>query len=202
LELNAIPFWPFPGTKITTNPENYNLEIIDEQSFTSISDYPVVKTKDLSSEQIAGYIFSINQSFKYLMNELAVKLSIDRIIDLYRYYKQYNYYNSWFSIISTFERYARFSALYLAGAINKIDEISMNDIKFWHPLRTCSLHVMNGSYFASDLQIKPDEYQILVASSGKFTTQQASNYCGFSVEYFLNKAVKLQNLSLIGFSQY
>lgn len=67
----------------------------------------------------------------------------------------------------------------------------------WHPQRMCSPIAAKGKFFAGDLEISKDMFEILKISSGRLTVAEAAAHCGLGIEEFMEKAKFLEkNLAL------
>lgn len=202
LELHAIFFWPLPNTAMTLRPQDYGMEILDPQSKTSVTDYPVVCCDGLVPETLSGLRADMDAAFKAKIVEIAGRLSVHEVGRILHYWHRYGLYSEYVNALLRINRYRRFTELLHEGAICRQADIPTEEIAYWHPQRQCQPLTIRGHHFAEDAAIDESMYRVLVASSGRMTVDEAAKYCGMSLQCFLHTASRLENMMALGFCRY
>ncbi|MCL2010930.1 MAG: B12-binding domain-containing radical SAM protein [Synergistaceae bacterium] len=202
LELNAIYFWPLPGTAMTKCPDKFGLEIIDPRSMTSVTDYPVVRSGDLSPERLSGLQAEMGRAFEEKISSLAPRLSEERAMKCFLPLRKYGHWSRWCKELYLIDRIRKFCALRLDGAIRHLRDVPAEELDDWHPQRTCPPRVENGQSFGGDMAIDAELYEALVASSGRQTVLEAAESCELSRDAFLRRAEELERRMMLGFCKY
>ncbi|GHS94356.1 hypothetical protein AGMMS50276_06820 [Synergistales bacterium] len=203
LEVNAIHFWPLPGTAMTKCPEKFGLEIVDPHSMASVTDYPVVRSRSLSVERLSGLRADMERTFNDKIMSLAPNLSEELAMRIFQNVEKYGGYRArWFQAIYAIERIRKFCSLLRSGAISHFYSVPAEEADDWHPQRTCAPRVENGRNFGGDIEIDDELYKVLVASSGRQTVSQAVHWCGISRDTFLRRAEELERRMMLGFCKH
>jgi radical SAM superfamily enzyme YgiQ (UPF0313 family) len=198
----AVHYWPMPGTLMTANPEKYGIEITDPDSLTSVTDYPVIRTKALSTERLSSMRHEMERAFSERIKELTLRLTENQAMNVFRQYKRYGNQTLWLNALSTIDRLRRFCALSHDGAIRHFSELPSLEWREWHPQRTCAPRIEGGHCFAGDLEIDDDLYRFFVACSGRQTSAQVMGVLGIGEEEFARCARLLESCMALGFCLY
>ncbi|MDR1874002.1 MAG: B12-binding domain-containing radical SAM protein [Synergistaceae bacterium] len=201
LELNAINFWPFPGTAMTKCPEKFGLSITDPRSVTSIMDYPVVRSRTLSEEDLSGLRFAMEAAFNDKTMELTHTLPEETALRVFRYGKL-GMTSRWFRNLYSVDRLRKFCSLVRDGAARRLADVPPGELRAWHPQRTCTPRVQDGRRFGGDMEIDGELYRALLASSGRQTVSEAAAWCDVSEEAFLRLAEELARRMMLVFCEY
>ena len=202
LELHAIHFWPLPNTAMTLRPHDFGMELLDPQSKTSVTDYPVVRCGRLDPETLSGLRADMDAAFKEKVAEIAGRLPVREVGRILHYWHAYGLYSEYVDALLRVSRYRRFSGLLHEGAIRRQADIPAEEIGRWHPQRQCQPLTKHGHHFAEDIAIDETMYRVLVASSGRMTVDEAARYCDMSLECFLHTASQLEAMMALGFCRY
>lgn len=202
LELHAVHFWPLPFTAMTTRPGDFGMEILDPQSRTAVTDYPVVRCGALGPERLAEARHQMAKSFHERICRNALALPPARIELVLRYWRRYGLYSAYVEPLLTVSRFRRYSLLKENGAIVSSEAIPASEIGKWHPQRQCQPLAKAGKFFADDLAIDEEAFRVLVASAGRMTVSEAASHCGMEQERFLSVARQLENDMALAFCRY
>lgn len=202
LDINPVFFWPLPNTQMTTKPEHFGMELLDPASLTSVTDYPVVRCGELQPEDLteAHHVFSEAVAAK--RKEVIREVEPEWIKKIMALSWRYPFSSGWVRECLNIERIRRYTALAHTGAIKQSDEITEEEIRHWHPQRTCPPRVWAGQHYAGDQLLDPDLFEILKASSGRMTVAEAADYCQLPIASFLAKAKELEKILALGFCKY
>ncbi|TWI64803.1 radical SAM superfamily enzyme YgiQ (UPF0313 family) [Desulfobotulus alkaliphilus] len=202
MELHAINFWPLPGTAMTKRPHDFGIEILDPDSLTSTTDYPVVRCDTLEPEHLCEYRLRMEGKFKKKMEVTASQLSFDRALMHFQMAYKYNSPTQWYYILNKIDRYRMYCSLYINGAIRKYEQIPEKDRPLWRPIRTCPPNIKNGFNYAGDIEVDSEQFSVLLSGTGKMTILEASEYCKLSMEKFIEIALTLESFMAMGFCRY
>lgn len=202
MEIHPVYFWPLPNTAMTNNPERFGMEILDPDSLTSLTDYPVVRCGDVTPYQITEAYQAFIEAMKAKRAELIPSLEpewIKKIMDLAW---RYPFTSCWVEDLVEIDRFRRYTALSHSGAIRESRAIAADELPNWHPQRVCQPIVKNGRFYAGDLEISEDIFEILKISSGRLTIAEAVAHCKIDIGEFLEKARFLEENLALGFCRY
>jgi radical SAM superfamily enzyme YgiQ (UPF0313 family) len=198
----AVHYWPMPGTAMTTHPEKFGIEIIDPDSLTSVTDYPVIRTKVLTTERLSCLRHEMEQAFSERITTLTQRLTEKQAMNVFTQYKRYGNQTSWLAALSLIERLRKYCALSHDGAIRRFSELSSDGWREWHPQRTCAPRVVAEHCFAGDIEIDRELYRFFVACSGRQTSAQIMDMLGIGEDEFAHRANILERLMALGFCRY
>ena len=201
-ELHAIHFWPLPNTAMTLRPQDFGMEILDPQSRTAVTDYPVARCGELSPERLSGLRADMDEAFKMRVRELALQLPASAVLRVLGHWHRYRQYSGYVDALSRVDRYRRFSLLLEQGAVRRLDDIPPEEIGLWHPQRQCPPLTRDGRHFAGDLPVDAETYRVLVASAGRMTVDEAAAFCGMARSDFLRAARRLEDSLALAFCRY
>lgn len=202
LELHAINFWPLPGTAMTTRPHDFGIEILDPQSLTSATDYPVVRCGTLTPERLSFLRSDMDKAFKEQICKLAGQLPPHRVERHFGLARDYKFYTGWYNALYAVARCRRYAILRQEGAARLLGDVPQEQRHLWHPQRTCSPVARDDGYFAGDMPIDASLFPVLVASAGRMTAQEAANFCHMSLETFYMCAEQLEAQMALLFCEY
>ncbi len=202
LELHAVHFWPLPFTAMTTRPGDFGMEILDPQSRTAVTDYPVVRCGALGPERLSEARDQMAKQFHDRIFRNALTLPPARIERVLRYWRRYGLHSAYVEPLLNVSRFRRFCLLRENGAIVRSEEIPAAEIGQWHPQRQCQPLSVDGKYFADDLAIDEEAFRVLVASAGRMTVAEAARHCELDKERFLDVARRLENDMALAFCRY
>lgn len=202
LELYAVHFWPLPNTAMTTRPQDFGMEILDPQSLTSATDYPVVRCGSLTPERLSELRADMAAAFKKRIRELATQLPLPTVERALRYWHRYGLHTGYVEALLQVTRYRRFVLLLESGAVRRADDIPEHEIGHWHPQRQCMPLTIKGCHFAEDLPLDAEAYNVLLASAGRMTVDEAAAWCGMSRPDFLAVARRLEEAMALAFCRY
>lgn len=202
MEINPVFFWPLPNTAMTTRPEFFGMEILDPDSLTSSTDYPVVRCGELTPHELTAAL----QTFKAAMGEkraeLIPTLEPEWIKKVMALAWRYPFTSCWVEDLVKIDRFRRYTALYDSGAIRESWKIPQDELPYWHPQRMCPPIVKNGCFYADDLEIPEDVFEVLKISSGRLGLADAAERVGLAIGEFMEKAEFLERNLALGFCRY
>lgn len=202
LEMHAINFWPLPGTAMTLRPQDFGMEILDPQSRTSATDYPVVRCGALGPERLSCLRFEMDTAFQNQVASLASGLTPQRVETHFALAAKYNFFTGWYYELYSLERCRRFAVVRSAGAARLLCQVPPEQRHAWHPQRTCTPRTHDGIYFGGDIPVDASLFPVLVASAGRMTSQEAADHCHMSLEDFLANAEQLEAQMALLFCEY
>ncbi|MBQ7606888.1 MAG: B12-binding domain-containing radical SAM protein [Desulfovibrionaceae bacterium] len=202
LELYAVHFWPLPHTAMTERPCDFGMEVLDPQSLTAVTDYPVVRCGKLSPERLSALRFDMGAAFAQKIRDIAQSLPIETVHRILQYWYRYNLHSGYVDALLSTTRYRRFVVLLEDGVIRRACDVPRSEIALWHPQRQCMPITRNGQHFAEDLPIDDEAYRVLVASAGRMTVAEAAAFCGMTQEDFLSVAQRLEDVMALAFCRF
>lgn len=202
LDIHPVFFWPLPNTAMTMRPEKFGLELLDANSLTSVTDYPVVRCGNVGPDQLSEAHQEFEDAVAARRKELLTQLNTEWIRKIMALSWRYPFSSAWVRECLNIDRFRRYTYLSHTGAIRHSSEIPESEIAFWHPQRTCPPKMRDGQTYAGDSPVSPELFEILKAASGRMTVEQASAYCSISAEEFLARAKDLEELLALGFCKY
>lgn len=202
LDIHPVYFWPLPNTAITLKPEQFGMEIIDKNSFTAVTDYAVVRCGNISPELLSEALTQFQLAVEKRRRELVSELEPAWIKKIMRLAWIYPFTSSWVRDLMKIDRFRRYTSLYHNGAIVSSAQIPTEEIANWHPQRMCPPRHYEGNFFADDLKISRDLFEVFKASAGRMTTAEAAAYCKLSLDDFMTKAKELEENLALGFCKY
>ena len=179
LDIGLTFFMPFPETAITNAPQEYGLQILDGNASTSVGDYPVVETRNMSRERISDARRVLQERILSHMQRLldGGKVSHEDILTHYRLRNEYGIASVWYLAVYTQSYFLnrRYLLMSVSGA-ERMADIPEDELWEWRPLRVFSL--WNGISWHEklpgirDYLLSPFEYRLIQHCSGKSTLRR------------------------------
>lgn len=202
LDLHPVFFWPLPNTAMTTEPWRFGMEILDPESFTSVTDYPVVRCGDLQPPRLSEAHYEFNKIINKKRRELIPTLERQWILKIMEIAWRYPFHSGWVRDLMAIDRFRRYSSLTHTGAIKNSRDIPERELPNWRPQRTCTPRFANGKYYAGDLVIPEDLFSVFKISTGRLTVAEAAHFCRINLDEFIEKARRLESDLALGFCKY
>jgi len=172
-------FTPYPGTPMNDNPNEYGIEILDEEVVTGFGDKHVFcRTKELSKYEILEMGYSFNQELNKNMMKLSKHLPKEIIEKHYEAFYKYDLSTEWYECLSsnlTIDSY--YKSRYQAKT-KKFGSIRKNELLNSYPIRNVSLISSSNKkylipiYDGSIIALDELESILLELSSGKLTFRE------------------------------
>ena len=204
MNMDAVYFWPLPGTAITTMPGKYGMKIIDPQSLTSNCDWPVVEYPLLGQEEFCERRAEFMTRIAKKVYELLHTMHPARIWKLLRRNCSSSNFSIWLEIIMGNEHLKKFFCLTECGAAHLLEDFPESQRGQCHPLRTLSPEHFTKQHclIAAGKPLTLEETRLFRWASGKVTLSEAASQAGLSLETALNLYQGLQQRRLVVFSEY
>jgi len=174
LDTGSSFLMPLPGTEITKNPSSFGITIIDRESLTSTGDIAVVRTENLSREDITSmklnFSHHIYSSMMKIYREGA--LSEERIKNHLNLKVNYGVKSSWYRVIFSENKISEdYEELLSGGGVKLSRDIEPAELERWRPRRILniwsSVDFTDGYPRAGKYVLSPLEYELLLHSTGK-----------------------------------
>jgi hypothetical protein len=165
---------PYPLTDIGMNPEKYGLVITDPDGLRSFSDYPVMRSEEMSERDIlAAYM-----NFIHFTRDVVQKTLEENAISheaLMRSFKgNMGSESIWKSVILNLKpQMGRFYDLLTRGAGHRLKDVPEAELPEWRPQRMVEMwhdvSFKEGYPVLAQEALSPFEFDILKFSTGKQT---------------------------------
>lgn len=207
VNVDVVYFWPLPGTRITTHPDDYGMRIVDPGSVGARMDYPVVEYPAITRDEFVR----LRHRFVRELSECALRLvpaiPVKRAMDILANANVTRNKTIWFDHLSAFDEYRVFFVLLQGGATMLSSSLSRSELWALHPLRTGSVVEVDdeGRVVAVGEHLPLDESAILKMAAGKLDSRgvyEETRSAFASPEEFLEKLVGLEAKRLLAFSRY
>ncbi len=181
-------FFPYSNTQITINPDKFNMNILDSNSYTSMSDYVVVETKNLTKQQIFEMKQRIDSSIYYKTEKIILNLTFGEIKLQYFTAIKYGLKSVWYYYLSKYD----FIHNYFNHIINKtgfIFEEIKNNISLFKPLRTFSIeniYIEDECFVYNKKQFTKIETILLEYSTAKLNIKEISTLLNINIDEIIN----------------
>ncbi len=204
LDIFTSFFFAYPFTEITKKPNNFNMEIFDSNSFTSMSDYVVVKTNLLTKYEIFEIKQKFDNSIYYKIKEIIKKLTFQEIYNQYYFANKYNMKSVWYHYLTTYQHINTFFTYLISKAGFIFSEIE-NNIAIYKPLRTFSMEniyienecIIYENYIFTKVQTLLIEY-----STAKLNINEISILLNLEEHYIIEEYKKLNEQYFIIFVEW
>ena len=172
LDLNTAYFWPFPNTPITNNPNKFGIEILDYNSFTSVEDYPVVKTIGLSKEEICFHKIDLNKIICNKMFDLVYKIPYKNIYKQFELNYKYDIKSNWYNILYQITHIKQYFTLLLNGGFVRSANIDEKKLLNYYPMRLIQItQHKNDRIIINNIVLSILETEVIRYSAGRITTR-------------------------------
>lgn len=207
INMDVVYFWPLPGTKITTNPNEYGMKILDKNSDYSLMDFPVVEYENISRTDFCNIRTDFINTLENTAKKLVPKIPIKNVFRMIRNKNKSSNFAIWLRVILEVEEYAKFFTLLQVGATVLLADVSLGYLKTTHPMRTGhpSKFSEQGELILINIDnqiLSLDETKLLCLASGKLDYLTLLERSNFSEEKFLSLLKQLENKRLLTFSKY
>jgi len=178
LVLGPSPLMPYPGTRLTDCPDKYGIAIEDTEGLTTLADYPVTHSTELSREEIAKYQQELIWHVISVMKELQVKGKIphERIVNCFRLIPlgiDFVWHTAVYREAPFIEGYYTLMA---RDAVKRSQDIPSSELENWRPQRIMEMwHDVDFSLGYPKIGkevLSPLEFELLLYSTGKSTLPQ------------------------------
>ena len=176
--LGPTPFMPYPGTRLTECPNKYGIIIEDADGCTTLSDFPVSHSTELSRDEIAKYQQELIWHVIAVMKQLLAedKIPHERIVSCFKLLPlgiEFVWYNAVYREAPFFEGYY---TLIAREAVRRSLEIPEGELEEWRPQRIMEMwHDVDfsmGYPKIGEEVLSPLEFELLLNSTGKSTLAQ------------------------------
>ncbi|SMC90200.1 B12-binding domain-containing radical SAM protein [Sporomusa malonica] len=178
MEVVSTFYMPFPETAMSKNPEAYGIFVKDEKALTSVGDFPVIETEQLSIEEICAARNEFFEKNTRMMRKMFHDGEItDKVIlKSYELSEKYGLSGMWQSLV--YSRFPSFDAQYKARIRGDklTQDYALADVFATHPQRLALLSlteelaaeipVLNGFVYS------PFEFEVLKYTSGKLSVDE------------------------------
>lgn len=206
LVLGPSPFMPYPGTRLTDCPHTYGITIEDTEGCTTLADYPVSHTTELSREEIAKYQQELIWHVISVMKELLVKGKIpqERILSCFRLLPL-GIDSVWYTAVYREAPFIHgYYTLTARDAVKRSQDIPGHELGDWRPQRI--MEMWHDVDFSMDFPrigkevLSPLEFELLLHSTGKSTLSQVLErvYGRFSARFPDRETFDKHALSILG----
>ena len=200
VELGVVSYWPLPETSITDNPQKYGLIIKDYNFYTSVSDFPLVETEELSIWDICGLISDMRSNIRTLMLQQLKNnlIPLDLIKNWFEYYWHYNTTGLWFECLASDKLLFNYYECICSGEALPWDAVK-EEFLDCHPMRVSALcdhyRMDKENIIVYDVNTNYIEKELIRYSVGKLSVADIINIIleekgeqDFDKEYLTNKA--------------
>ncbi len=207
LNIEFIYYWPLPGTKITKEPDTYQMKIVDAKSYSSRMDFPVVEFEDISPEELCNIRTDITKELRSAMLELVPNISLERGVQMVHHLQFAKGVGNWLLLINDNFEFSTFFQLLDIGATVLLRDIDPSELDFYHPLRTYRPEQfdVNRNIIYHGKSMSVQESQIIIGSAGKMTVcslwKKLHTYFECKVQ-FTDCLRNLEQRRLLTFSKY
>lgn len=206
LNMDVVYFWPLPGTRITTNPSEYGMKILDLDSMSSNLDFPVVEYPGIGIQDFCNYRSKFMRELKQHAISLVSEIPIERAKKLLFQINNATNFSIWKRIIAEEEAFLKFFYLLAEGASALSCNIPEAEIKEMHPMRTGApeLFTKDDRVVICNSILSKEETLIFCSASGKRNTEELYQTLSdhFSWDDFLRIMKSLEKKRLFTFSRY
>ncbi|MEZ7893062.1 MAG: radical SAM protein [Candidatus Wallbacteria bacterium] len=182
LDISFTLFTPYPGAAITKSPQDFGIKIIDAESYTSTSDFPVSQTEKLSIYDISGAKYNFTKKLIARMRELLKegKVPHELIMSHYRLNAQYGISSIWHRAVYSQNPFLdRTYKLLTVSSAEKFNSGTEFHTEERRPLRVFNMwNVVIWREMIPEIAgyvLSPLEYQVLLSCSGKLKIGEIFN---------------------------
>ncbi len=216
VELGVVSYWPLAETPMTSNPDDYGIQIIDGRFEQAADDFPQVRTKALSRLEISYMVQQLQLDLDAFMKDMLRQGQIDtkRILYWFELAEGYRVAGNWFHRLSEMPlEYAYYEMLH-TGETCESKELTKVEFYNAHPMRVLSLNSYitysdEENFDMFDLHLSSIDQQVLLYSAGKLSVKEiARRLCAHTeqmerqIENVTESLKHLEKAHLILYSRY
>lgn len=176
VEIGVVSYWPLAETKITNQPENYNIQITDYDFLTSIGDFPQTKTCDFTEYDISLLLKDMEYKINVYMLEMIEKniVPVERVLSWFPEKNRIKSFGKWWDcLIANIKQYAYYNILLSREGVGyDILEFEQN-LELYHPMRVLPLYKMldlkRDRYYLQECPIDDFVLRLVVYCTGKLS---------------------------------
>ena len=179
VEIGVVFFWPLPETSMTKDPAAYGIRLHDVDFLTSVGDFPLVDTEQLT-------LWEINEMGRLLQQEIVKHMQFmltqqmiphERILSWFQIGQaHYGGAGMWYQLAERMEFLGSYYTLLASSTVRRSKDIDSDFLATWHPQRLIVMqhHVRtesSGDSYIEDIKLSSLDRELLRYSTGKLKLQ-------------------------------
>ena len=199
VEIGTLTFWPLAETRMTRDPKNFGIKIIDPDFLTAVGDFPQIETAELDRFEINEMEKDLIESIQLLMLEMLETWQVPTKLIMTWFLRR----SMWFHILHQNEiLFSYYEMIFLGEGFHSSQ---IENLSIAHPMRIASMCRYLNRIDESTVEIRGEilkgiEIDILLLTTGKLSVEEISSRLGIEIDQVIEILSRLEHKHLIVYS--
>lgn len=203
LEMPTVLYWPFPKTPMSSCPQKFGMEILNDMVEKSIAalNNAVISTVAFTREEIINGKRRIDKVIDEEYRRLSIDLDKETVKKFWNPLKGQKIKGSrWADYIFEYEHYRKYCAITLSND-RRLE--GMDDLEKIYPIRTFELlEYVDNCIYAGGMNFESIKMKILEYSTGRHNISQIAQKLNMDFESVINVCNELENKCFLYYSNF